>query len=61
MGAVAKSYLRKDFLINEEMRKYLVIYMYKEAVIVIYDFATASFWISLHMKNILCTSIVKRK
>jgi hypothetical protein len=26
MGAVAKSYLRKGFLINEEMRKYLVIY-----------------------------------
>ncbi len=25
-GAVAKSYMRKGFLINEEMRKYLVIY-----------------------------------
>jgi hypothetical protein len=26
MGAVAKSYMRKGFLISEEMRKYLVIY-----------------------------------
>jgi hypothetical protein len=26
MGAVAKSYMRKGFLINEEMHKYLVIY-----------------------------------
>ncbi len=26
MGAVAKSYMRKGFLIYEEMRKYLVIY-----------------------------------
>jgi hypothetical protein len=25
MGAVAKSYMRKDFLIYEEIRKYLVI------------------------------------
>ncbi len=30
MGAVAKSYMRKGFLIDEEMRKYLVIY--EEAV-----------------------------
>jgi hypothetical protein len=30
MGAVAKSYMRKGFLIYEEMRKYLTIY--KEAV-----------------------------
>jgi hypothetical protein len=30
MGAVAKSYLRKGFLMYEEMRKYLVIY--EEAV-----------------------------
>jgi hypothetical protein len=30
MGSVAKSYLRKDFLIYEEMRKYLTIY--EEAV-----------------------------
>jgi hypothetical protein len=29
-GAIAKSYLRKGFLIYEEMRKYLVIY--EEAV-----------------------------
>ncbi len=26
MGAVAKSYMRKDFLIYEEMNKYLIIY-----------------------------------
>ena len=26
MGSVAKSYMRKGFLIHEEMRKYLVIY-----------------------------------
>jgi hypothetical protein len=32
MGAVAKSYMRKGFLIYEEMRKYLVIYEYEEAV-----------------------------
>jgi hypothetical protein len=31
MGAVAKSYIRKGFLIYEEMRKYLVI-IYEEAV-----------------------------
>jgi hypothetical protein len=30
-GAVAKSYMRKGFLIYEEMRKYLIIY--EEAVI----------------------------
>jgi hypothetical protein len=30
MGAVAKSYMKKGFLINEEMWKYLVIY--KETV-----------------------------
>jgi hypothetical protein len=26
LGSVAKSYMRKGFLINEEMRKYLTIY-----------------------------------
>jgi hypothetical protein len=39
MGAVAKSYIRKGFLIFEEMRKYSVIY--EEA-----------FWISLYMWKI---------
>jgi hypothetical protein len=43
MGAFAKSYMRKGFLIYEEMRKYLVIY--NEAVS--HDFATAPFWIFL--------------
>ncbi len=45
MGAVSKSYMRKGFLIYEEMRKYLVIY---EEVV-----ATAPFWISLYMRKIL--------
>jgi hypothetical protein len=36
-GAVAKSYMRKGFLIYEEMRKYL------RRPLVIYDFATAPF------------------
>jgi hypothetical protein len=36
-GAVAKSYVRKGFIICEEMRKYCILpYM-----LVIYDFATA--------------------
>jgi hypothetical protein len=43
MGAVTKSYMRKGFLIYEEMSKYLVIY----------DFATAPFWISLYMRIFL--------
>ncbi len=38
-GAVAKSYMRKGFLIYEEMCKYFRIY--GEAVSHIYDFATA--------------------
>ncbi len=38
-GAVAKSYMRKGFLIYEEMRKYFP--RYEEAVI--HDFATARF------------------
>ncbi len=40
-GAVAKSYMRKAFLIYEEMHKYF--FIYDEAVIVTYDFATAPF------------------
>ncbi len=51
MGAVAKSYMRKGFLINEEMCKYLVI-QYMRRSLVIYDFATAPFWISLYMRKI---------
>jgi hypothetical protein len=39
-GAVAKSVMRKGFLIYEEMRKYLTIY---EKAVIKYDFATASF------------------
>ncbi len=38
MESVAKSYMRKGFLIYEEMRKYLVIY---EGELVIYDYANA--------------------
>ncbi len=37
MGSDAKSYVRKGFLIYEEMRKYLTIY--EEALSHIYDFA----------------------
>ncbi len=48
MGAVAKSYMRKCFLIYEEMRKYLVIY---EEPLVIYDSATAPYWISLNIRE----------
>ncbi len=38
MGSVAKSYMRKGFLIYDEMRKYLTIY--EEAELATYDFAT---------------------
>ncbi len=41
-GAVAKSYMRKGFLIYEEMRKYFPIH-YMKRPFVIYDFATAPF------------------
>ncbi len=37
-GAVAKSYMRKVFLIYEEICKYLAIY---EEAVNLYDFATA--------------------
>jgi hypothetical protein len=40
MGTVEKSYMRKGFLLYEEMRKYLTIY---EEAIVIYDFAADPF------------------
>jgi hypothetical protein len=39
MGAVAKSHIRKGFLIYEEMRKYLTIYCMRRPL-VICDFAT---------------------
>ncbi len=50
MGSVAKSCMRKGFLIYEEMRKYLTIY---EETLVIYDFATAPFWILIYEENFL--------
>jgi hypothetical protein len=37
-GAVTKSCVRKGFLIHEEMRKYLVIFLRRP--LVLYDFAT---------------------
>jgi hypothetical protein len=40
MGSVAKSQMRKGFLIFEEMLKYLVIY---DEALAIYDFATDPF------------------
>jgi hypothetical protein len=48
MEAVAKSYMRKGFLIYEEMHKYLAIY---EEAVSIFDFVTAPFWISLYEEN----------
>jgi hypothetical protein len=44
-GALAKSYMKKGFLIYEEIRKYFPIY---EELLVIYDFAHAPLWISLY-------------
>jgi hypothetical protein len=41
--------MRKGFLIYREMRQYLV---YEERPLVIYDFVTASFGISLYMREI---------
>jgi hypothetical protein len=43
MGSVAKSYMRKRFLIYEEMRKYLTKICAEEAFSHIYDFATDLF------------------
>ena len=45
MGADEKSYMRKGFLIHEEMLKYFVIYEEARPGVVIYDFGTAPFWI----------------
>ncbi len=45
MGLVAKSYMRKGFLIYEE-------YAYVRRPLVIYDFAPDPCWISLHMRKI---------
>ncbi len=50
-GSGAKLYMRKGFLIYEEIRKYLTIY--KEAVSHIW-LCTRSLWISLYMRKILC-------
>ncbi len=44
--------MRKGFLIYEEMRKYLIIYE-KAVSRIVYDFTTASFWISLYVRKIL--------
>jgi hypothetical protein len=46
-GAVAKPYMRKGFLIYEEMSKYLTM----RRPLVIYDFATAPFRISLYKRK----------
>ena len=50
MGAVAKSYMRKGFLIYS-IRKCANISSYMRRPLVIYDFATAPFWISLYMRK----------
>ncbi len=44
-GAVAKSYMRKGFVIYEDMRK-----SYMRRPLVIYDLVTAPFWISFYMR-----------
>jgi hypothetical protein len=41
-GSGAKSYMRKSYLIYEEMRKYLVIYSMRR-LLVVYDFAPDPF------------------
>jgi hypothetical protein len=48
MGSGAKSFMRKGFLIYEEMRKFFTIY--EEAVSHIW-LCTLSLWISLYMRN----------
>ncbi len=50
MGSGAKSYMRKDFLIYEEMHKYFTIYEEAVSHILLY---TLSLWISLYMGKIL--------
>jgi hypothetical protein len=58
MGSVAKSYMRKGFLIYEEMRKYLTIY--EEAVShILYDFATDPFCILMRKTLIYYLSVWK--
>jgi hypothetical protein len=59
VGAVAKSYMRKSFLIYEEMRNYLVRTLRRP--LVRYDFATAPFWISLYMRKILISFLSVRR
>jgi hypothetical protein len=44
--------MTQGFLIYEEMRKYLAIYCTRRPL-VIYDFATASFWISLYIRKFI--------
>jgi hypothetical protein len=51
MGSGAKSYMRKGFLRDEEMRKYLTIYEEAVTPLVICDFAPGPFCISLHMRK----------
>jgi hypothetical protein len=49
MGSIAKSYMRKGFLKYEEMHEYL----YVRSPLVIYDFETDPFLISLYKRKIL--------
>ncbi len=55
MGSVAKSYKRKDFLIYEEILKYLIIYEEAVSHIWLFDFATDPFWTSVFMRKIFFT------
>ncbi len=56
MESVETSYLRKGFLIYEEMRNYLTIY--EEAVS---DFATDPIWISLYRRKTLFYFLISAK
>jgi hypothetical protein len=51
--------MRKGFLIYEEMREYLVIYMRR--LLAIYDFASDSFGISLNMRTIFFYFLTVRR
>ncbi len=64
MRAVAKSYMRKDFLIYEEMRKYLIIqYMRRPLVIYVWLCNPSLLDFLIYKENFILffTSVLKRK
>ncbi len=58
MGAVAKLYTRQGFLILY-IRKCSNIQSYMRRPLVIYDFATAPFWISLYRRKIVFSFFIR--